>query len=180
MASRITLLLAGLSLGLASSASGQDGGPNRSGFTGEVGIGAAYVWEEGVARGNFGVAPISVSLGGFVTPDFAILMRAAAGVGLKDSATEGELVGVYGGQLQFWATDHLVIGLGGGVALYDEFIDSSRGQNNALGVGGSLRLGYSFWAGESATVRIATEALPVVIDGEFFLAQSLVLEWQGY
>lgn len=161
-------------------------GPLRRGFTGELGLGASMLAERAEDKVRFGVAPLSVGVGGFLNDDLALLLRWSGATSFRMEPQDGgeELVASFLGQvgpsLQYFAGDHLMLGLGAGVAVYTRDVDFSEVYTGFVG---SARIGVAFWNGRSATLRISTEALPaIVFDGKPFFqyGQTLALEWQGF
>lgn len=157
--------------------------PNRDGFTGEIGIGASYLIEPPDEDVTFGVAPLSFSLGGFLSRDVALLLRATGATAFRDGV-DGEFqatfLGNYGAQLQFWAGDHLMIAVGGGLAVSSTPVNEDPGGETLLGGGVTARIGYALWSGRNNAIRISTEILPSWIKGDFYFGQTLVFEWQAY
>lgn len=160
--------------------------PVRSGFTGEIGLGASFISETAEDRIHFGITPLSIGVGGFLDQDTALLLRwSGAGAIRNEPNVDGDnyvssLLGQVGPHLQFFLNDTFMLGLGAGVAVYTRDVEF---EDVYTGFVGSVRLGLAFWNGHSATLRITTEALPaVVFDGKAFFqyGQTLSLEWQGF
>lgn len=147
----------------------------REGFTAELGIGFGVQTLEPDFELEPGLAPLSLSLGVFLTQDVALLGRISGTVLFDEEST---LLAFYGGQLQFWLDDRWIVAVGAGAAAYGE---TQKTDNDvSWGVGFTVRAGYSLWAGQRNAVRLAVEALPAVIDDRFHHAQMLILEWQAH
>jgi hypothetical protein len=161
--------------------------PLRQGFTLELGLGAALTHVSvtgGEAKTSFGLAPLSLSLGGFLTPDVALLAR-IAGTSYFDKGASGDTTqfasGFYGAHLQYWVDDRFMLSGGPGFMLFGENSFISAGAKKPLtGYGASVRAAYAFYAGTHHALRIALEAFPAKYEEAFVLGTALNFEWQYY
>lgn len=164
-------------------------GPHRQGFTLELGLGAAMThtvhdsYYGGGSNTGFGIAPLSLSVGGFVSPKVALLARIA---GTSSFETRGDSTaqmvnGFYGAHVQYWISDEVMISGGPGLTI--------RGQNSWIGptghdletgYGASVRVAYSFFNAKHHSVRFAVEAFPSVYKHDVVLGTALNLEWQYF
>ncbi len=160
--------------------------PRRHGFTMELGIGAALTHvapEIGPSQTSFGLAPLSLSLGGFVSPDVAILAR-LAGTSYFDTAPDGTSTqyvnGYYGIHVQYWVNDRVMLSAGPGLALFGENAFFAPSKSPHVGYGASLRAGYALLAIEHHALRVSIEAFPAKFDTGFVFGSALNLEWQYF
>jgi hypothetical protein len=165
--------------------------PDRSGFTVEAHLGISNVIDSPDTGGSvnaFGIAPIGVGLGGFITPDFALLARiTGASMYAKVYDQEEQLglnfLGIVG---QYWPADQVMLSAGAGAATFAPNLlltNMSKEQVEAFsrsGYGFSLRGGYSFGVWESHSLRVSAEVLPAVFDESFVVGSSVIVEYQYY
>jgi hypothetical protein len=162
--------------------------PHREGFTLDLGLGLGYTNVAADPGGvqNFGLAPLSISLGGFLSRDVALAFRAAGTSYFRDAPRSGirqVINGFYGGIVQVWPSDDIMIRGGAGLAIY--------GDNPGLG-GGGLLGGYGFDAGfgyafanfTHHSLRIAFDVFPSYYEkfptSGLVVGSALNLEWQYY
>jgi hypothetical protein len=170
--------------------------PNRSGFTLEVGVGGALtVVNDDVADFSFssngpsmesvhtrtrawgGVAPLSISIGGFVTERVALLFRASGTAYFKYSANDAYTNSFYGPAVQVWANDRFMWSAGLGLGLHGESPLTGTGGMD-LGLAASLRAGYAFFLSDWHLARVGLELVPGVFDGTRTLGAAATLDWQ--
>jgi hypothetical protein len=170
--------------------------PHRSGFTFELGLGAALtlvnddVWD--ISRGGTGpdvetkhtltkawggVAPLSFGLGGFVTENVALLFRAAGTSYFKYDASDVYANAVYGPAVQVWTSDRFFWGAALGLGIHGES-SLSGGGGGDLGVAAELRAGYAFFASDWQVLRVGGALVPGVYDGTRTLGVAATLDWQ--
>lgn len=159
-----------------------DDQPLRQGFTMELGIGIAntYVSADGASSGksNVGLAPLSLSLGGFASPDVAILFRLA---GTSYFERDTQIVnGFYGVHVQYWVNDHVMLSGGPGFTLFGQnalFHGTSKPEG---GYGASFRVAVAPLATKHHSLRIAAEVFPSKYEHGVVVGSALNLEWQYY
>jgi hypothetical protein len=154
------------------------------GFTLELGIGGALTHirpDVGTASSTrFGVAPLSIGIGEFVTPRIALLARIASTSFFEDRG-EGGIAGVYavlyGVHLQYWVSDRLMVSGGPGAMVFGEnpFFGLSRSQT---GVGASVRVGYALAALRHHSLRVAAEVFPAWYEHSLTFGTAFNFEWQ--
>lgn len=162
--------------------------PHHQGFTLELGLGAAMTNltpTSGQSQSQFGLAPLSLSLGGFVTKDVAFLVRAAGSSYFEKNkltgGTDQYVNGFYGAHVQYWFNDELMISAGPGVAVFgrNRFL-SGPATEAVVGYGASVRIGYAFATMKHHAFRIAYEAFPSKYDDKFVFGSAINLEWQYF
>ncbi len=172
----------------ASASGGVTNTPHHEGFTMELGLGASLmnVAPEGniPSETKFGLAPLSVSLGAFVSPKVAILAR-AAGTSFFAKNGYGESTqfasSFYGAHIQYWINDDLMISGGPGVMVYGENpFFGHNATDPVVGYGLSARVAYAFVSAKHHSVRLALEAFPAKYDKAFVFGSALNLEWQYF
>lgn len=170
--------------------------PHRSGFTLEVGLGGALTLvNDDVAdvtragNGQYmaslhtrtrawgGVAPLSISVGGFVSERVALLFRASGTAYFKYSANNAYANSFYGPAVQFWVNDRFMWSAGLGLGLHGESPLTGTGGMDP-GVAASLRAGYAFFVSDWHLMRVGLELVPGVFDGTRTLGAAATLDWQ--
>lgn len=161
-------------------------GPLRQGFTLELGLGAALTHvspDGGTSETKFGIAPLSMSLGGFITPDIALLAR-AAGTSYFDKGTSGDtsqfVSAFYGAHLQYWFTDRFMMSAGPGFMLFGENAFLAPSKKPVTGYGASVRAGYAVLAIKHHVLRFAVELFPAHFKDATVLGSALNFEWQYF
>ena len=152
-------------------------GPERSGFTMEVGTGVSQVvvMQDHRSSSQLSVDPLSISLGAFVTPRLAIMAR-MAGAGMGQGRALGAFYGVV---VQYWLLPDLFVGAGAGAALVRPAYDV-EGPPPALrwGLGAEARIGYSFATFKHHSLATTLEVFPSVLGDATSMATTLNLQWQ--
>lgn len=174
--------VAACALGVSTPAAAEE--PKREGFTLEVGIGGAVTTirpDAGDAYTRGGLAPLSLSLGGFLTPEVALMAR-FAGTSLFETFG-GETLQLtnafYGVALQYWPIDELFLGAGFGFAVFDD--NPFSGGNRVLaetGVGLTARLGWSFITLRHHSVAFVYELYPTFYDGTTVIGNAFIIQYQ--
>ncbi|MDF3071320.1 MAG: hypothetical protein K0R38_6921 [Polyangiaceae bacterium] len=184
---------AGLSIGLCCSAGRAEAAPRHQGFTGDLGIGVSlmnvpsfstscgpYGGCTPVPRSShFGLAPLSLSLGGFITPRVALLARAAGTSYFEDGTQMTH--NFYGIIAEVWPIDEIFVSGGVGLGLYGPNPLFSRSSREAVG-GWALdfRIGAALAQGTNHDFTLALEAIPGFYDGETVQGFALVGAWKWY
>lgn len=165
--------------------------PDRSGFTIEAHLGISNVTDTAPSGGSdsgIGVSPLGLGLGGFITPDFALMARmTGASMFAKVNDSDEQLgLNFYGFAGQYWPTDQVMLSAGAGATIYSPNPLSTNLSDAAVegltrtGWGASLRAGYSFGVWQHHSLRASAEFLPSVLDDTFVLGSSIILEYQYY
>lgn len=158
----------------------------RSGFTSELGLGIAHTSvsnEGGGGVSKIGLAPLSFSLGGFVTPDLAIMGR-AAGTSFFGEDRNGKLVQTgnlfYGVVMQGWLSESFFVGGGVGYMIYGLNPLISPNARMVAGWGLTARGGWSFASTRHHSFDLVLELFPSFYDGAKVFGTALNLEWQYF
>jgi hypothetical protein len=157
---------------------------DRSGFTLELGIGLAQTHIEpdgGESRGELGLAPLSISLGGFVSDRFAVMGRAAGTSYFKDAGDETLQFtsGFYGLVGEYWFNDRVFTSAGVGLATFGlNPLTSAKDYDPETGLGFALRGGYSFFTSEDHSLRASLELFPSFFDDATTVGTAATFEWQ--
>lgn len=178
--------------------------PDRKGFTLELGLGASYttVAGAGAIDGGFGLAPLSLSVGGFVSKRVAIAARMAGTSFFEDLSTyrngrvsrESQQVanGYFGPVLQVFLNDYIFLGGGAGLAvLYVNPLatTSSRVPDPVLGFALTARAGFGFFAKRHHWLGVVLEAYPAFYErndggdtsnSRAAFGTAAILQWQYY
>jgi hypothetical protein len=168
--------------------------PRHEGFTGDLGIGVSLMSVPGPRlycerdacspsrlprSSHFGLAPLSLSLGGYITPRVALLARAAGTSYFED----GEQIGhnFYGVLAEIWPIDEVFISGGVGFGIYGPnplFSGSSR--NSVGGWALDVRVGAALAQGTNHDFTLALEAIPGFYNGYTVQGFALVGAWKWY
>lgn len=153
--------------------------PTRSGFTMELSLGVGHLRVPVADFSQFGLAGLSLSLGGFLSPDLALMFR-ATGVAVPEAGGTIVSVGALG-VLQYWATDRLTLsgGLGLSQVSVNSAFDSTIARSNK-GFAINFRIGYALAQFTHHSLGLTYEITPAWIDGESVLMQGLALNWQWH
>jgi len=183
-----------VSLGVAGSAGAK---PRHDGFTGDLGLGISLmlVPRHSVCRSStpdgcagfegdrtdteLGLAPLSLSLGAFVSPKVAILAR-AAGASYFDRGDQ-IVHNFYGAIVEVWPNDYVYVSGGVGFALFGENPFLSGG--NAYLEGGwalDVRAGVALAQGTNHDFTLSIEAIPGFYEDETVVGFGLVGAWKWY
>jgi hypothetical protein len=158
------------------------------GFTMEIGIGAAYTSASSSVSSHehqaFGLAPISLSLGGFLGPDLALVFRAAGTSYFRDANTRAGfdqvVTGFYGAVLQYWPSSSVFIGGGIGAAIYgtNPLIRSTHKFIEG-GFGTTARVGWVFATMQDKyAFSLVFEGFPTFTKDSTVVGSALNLQWQ--
>ncbi|HEX8795775.1 MAG TPA: hypothetical protein VF765_32720 [Polyangiaceae bacterium] len=162
-------------------------GPHRHGFTLELGIGVggtdvSYGSNSAGPRyggGGPGLSGLSLSLGGYITPDIAIVARAAGTSYWSDfgQGTKQIVSGVYGASVIGWIGDFYLSG-GPGLAV---FVPADAVSVDLMeGFGLDLRAGYAFLDTKHNALTLGLEALPAFYSGTTVVGGALNFEWHYF
>jgi len=166
------------------------GNARHRGFTFELGLGASYTYVNGSTgdrykASHFGYSPLSVSVGGFLTPTFALALR-SSGAGhfprnFKDSASTS-FIGVTG---QYFVSSDLFVSAGVGLGLMSKsrnWFESDSSTNYQAGLAFSGRIGYAFARSKPGknqnTFSVFAEAIPGFYRSNTALTSIVGLQWQ--
>jgi len=108
--------------------------PTRGGFTILVNMGIGVQNDTYVEESAVGLAGANVGIGGFVTPKLAVLGR-FSGTNVNYDRF-GQVSGVVGATLQYWATDRFIVEGGAGIGYWTAEGDSETGFGLIVGASG--------------------------------------------
>ena len=163
----------------------------RHGFTMELGLGMSRTGTRSEVDGRdhsaFGLAPLSLGLGGFLTPHLALIGRAAGTSYFREDprGTSYQTVsGFYGPTLQYWPTERLFVGGGVGLAVLaaDLYKDASKDVRFLeTGFGLNARAGWAFLLpGTHHAFTLSVDAFGSRFDKSNTLATAMNLGWQFF
>ena len=172
--------------------------PQRQGFTGDLGLGLAFTSvpqdsislscdvtggcissEEESCALEIGLAPLSLSLGGFLSPSAALLFR----IGSTSYFKNGDQIvhGFYGPILELWLHERFYASGGVGLGLFGpNTLLSSGSQDVEAGVALDLRAGAALINGTDHDLTLSLEVIPGFYDGEVVIGSALVVAWKWY
>lgn len=145
----------------------------RQGFTMEIGLGASFMTRTDevnrVEDDKFGLAPLSIGLGAWLSRDVAVTFRMSGTSLFQDrgGGTEQVVLGFYGTSLQYYVTDKVYLGGGVGLGLLAGLplgLDFNRNRDAFVpraGVAGSLRTGVAFFSNKRNQVSLTGEVVPL-------------------
>lgn len=135
-------------------------------------------------RSDLGLAPLSLNLGGFLSPRVALMARmAGTSVFREDARNKAYQVvnGFYGPSVQYWATDSLFLGGGVGLAVLatNPLMSVSRENRfTEVGVGANARLGWAFALPGKSAFSLVLDLYGSRFEQSGALASALNIEWQ--
>jgi hypothetical protein len=164
----------------------------RHGFTMELGLGVSQTSVSSDVGGRehsaIGLAPLSVGVGGFLSPRLALIGRAAGTSTFRDDANGKSyqtVNGFYGPTLQYWVTDRFYLGGGAGLAL---LAADPLGPTNNRGIqyieggfGLNARAGFAFaLPGDHHALVLGVDGFGSRFEKSSTVAVALNLGWQFY
>lgn len=173
--------------------------PHHSGFTGDLGLGFAVTFApeyRGTATCSAGpgalcsissekrhpakpgLAPLSLSLGGFATPKVAILAR-VSGVSYFESGDQISST-FYGGIVELWPLDEIYVSGGVGFALTGGNPFFNRNATQTAGWALDFRVGSALVQGTNHDFTLSLEVIPGFYDGEVITGGAVVGAWKWY
>lgn len=161
----------------------------RSGFTMELGLGGAFTHVDADPRvepAKFGLAPLSLGLGGFFSRNVALTFR-ATGSSLfqnRGGSTEQVLVGSYGPSLQIYVSENVFIGGGAGLGVLYGNPSSKLPLGvepiREIGFAGHTRVGWAFYTSKAHQLSIYTDAIYARAGDASATGVTLCLGWQYF
>ena len=130
-------------------------------------------------QAKFGLAPLSLSLGGFLNRHIALLFRAAGTSYFEDD--DQVVHSFYGPVVEWWPAERFFLGGGIGFALFGEnpLIDSGGGDLEG-GWALDLRVGTALVGGTHHDVTLSLEAIPGFYEDDVVTGFGLVGAWKWY
>ena len=160
--SRLTQLVAlsAIMIGVTAGNAIAQTSPDRSGFTLLVNLGAGIQHDKGIEETGVGVGGVNFGIGGFATPNLAILARYSGTSVSYDTAVGdiGRISGVFAPTLQYWAGDRVYLegGVGAGVWVAEDESNS--------GLGLILGAGFTVWNRGKHNLQLGFEYAPAFTD----------------
>jgi hypothetical protein len=158
---------------VTSSAHAQEG-PDRSGFTLMLNIGAGLQDDGAAAESSTGLAGLNLGIGGFVNERTAVWFRVSGTVASYDIGI-GEISqtsGFGGPAVQYWVNERFALEGGLGLGFWDV-----EGENDS-GLGALLGVAYTFWSNGGHSLNLGLEYAPAFTDPETVHNYGLVFGWQ--
>lgn len=154
----------------------------------ELGLGGSFanIESDRSSEQKFGLAPLSLSLGGFINREFAIMFRATGSsiFGSERGQTTQALIGFYGPAVQYYPNDRFYIGAGVGLGLYATNNPALATPTSPAFIQGGLafdaRVGFVLVASKAHQLSIYTEAIPAKFDEATAVGLNLALGYQFY
>lgn len=160
-------------------------GPRREGFTLELGLGLGITHlgiEGGDSETNVGLAPLSLSLGGFLSEDLALMARMAGTSWFEDIGNDTVQIGsyFYGVALQYWLSDEAFLGGGVGYGLLADnpFFSSDDSFESEGGLAFTLRAGYAVYTSRNHALGFTLELFPEFFDNARTFGTAINFQWQ--
>lgn len=168
-------------------------GPERKGVTFEAGIGASLTSlgdaaGAGVSGSRFGLAPLNLALGGFLTRDVALSFRITGTSVFHDSlggGTRQMVLGFYGPSLQVFLSDDVFVSGGIGLGLLADN-PLLRGRSDSpspkplVGLAGNARIGWNLFTTKDVALLTYAEVTPARVEDVNALGFALGLGFQAY
>ena len=172
--------------------------PRREGFTGDLGLGFALtsvpvrsisvtgisgpvVMTEQVETRELkvGFSPLSLSLGGFLSSDVALLFR-AAGTSYFDEGDQF-VHNFYGPVVEIWPIDRLYLGGGAGLAVFGPNpLTSNSDADSQTGWALDFRVGFALINSENHDLTLSVEVIPGFYEEDAVQGYALVAAWKWY
>ena len=134
--------------------------PDRGGFTFLANLGAGIQHDTAIEETGVGVGGVNFGIGGFVTPNLAILGRYSGTSVSYDTPVGdiGQISGVFAPTLQYWAGDKVYLegGVGAGVWVAEDESNS--------GLGLILGAGFTVWNRGKHNLQLGVEYAPAFTD----------------
>jgi hypothetical protein len=159
------------------------------GFTIEVGLGISFMSSSSsqpfADHSAIGLAPLSLSLGGFLSPQFALMGR-IAGTSFFRETVDGRTYQIgntfVGPELQWWPSERIFLAGGVGLGLYgtNALQDVPKDyQFNESGLGFDARAGWVFAVGgKQHAFGLVAEFVPTFTKQSTVMGSALNLQWQ--
>jgi hypothetical protein len=162
-------------------------GPDRSGFTILLTLGLGLQSGEYVVEGyeysfvpeyssgsEIGLGGLNLGIGGFVSPDLAVMFRISGTNVQYESASDnrwdtGVVSGVGGVSVQYWINDAINLegGFGYGIASVEP--PGTEKRTDKTGYGFIVGAGFSFFHRGKTSLQAGVEYAPVILDGGKFV-----------
>jgi hypothetical protein len=129
----------------------------------------------------FGYSGVNLGLGGFLSPQFALMFRASSTSFVKnDDLWSSSFVG---GVLQFWPSDLVYVSAGPGIGVLsrNQFLSSSGSSQTRTGFALSLRAGIAVANYRHNSLRIGAETIASFLEDHYkAVGTGVDFEWQYF
>jgi hypothetical protein len=132
-----------------------------------------------VSETRFGLAPLSIGIGGFLAPQVALLFRIS---GTSFFENDEQWTNTFiGGAVQYWPADLVFVGAGVGFATFGKNVWLTRNRADTLtGYGFSARAGISVGNWTHHNLRLSVEVIPSFYESTRVLGSAVAFEWQYF
>jgi hypothetical protein len=159
--------------------------PRRDGFTLELGLGLGITHldpDSGDGDTSVGLAPLSLSLGGFLTEDLSLVARMAGTSWFEDIEGDTFQIGsyFYGAALQYWLNDAGFVGGGVGFGLLaaNPWFSGRSGIDSEGGLMLTVRGGYAFYTSRDHWLGFTLELFPGFFENANTMGVAINFQWQ--
>ena len=159
--------------------------PRREGFTLELGLGLGitHVAPDGFdSETNVGLAPLSLSLGGFISSEVSLMARMAGTSWFEDLGPEDAQIGsyFYGIAMQYWPSDAAFVGggIGYGLLALNPFFSSDLDVESEGGLIFTARGGYAVYTSRHHWLGFTLELFPAFYDNTTVIGTAINFQWQ--
>jgi hypothetical protein len=159
--------------------------PRREGFTLELGLGLGITRVAVESLGsevNVGLAPLSLSLGGFLSSDLALMARMAGTSWFEEVGDGDAQIGAYfyGIALQYYLSDAGFVGggVGYGLLALNPFFSRSASYESEGGLAFTVRGGYAVYTSRNHWLGFTLELFPEFFDNVTTLGTAINFQWQ--
>ena len=186
----LVLALAGAGAAHAQAADEAVDGPQRDGFTVELGGGVGFTRvyatdgtpEPGKWLGG-GLSGIDVGFGWFVSPTFAAMFRFSANTGWQELPTTNHIrahaLWAVGGQ--WWLQDKVFLGAGFGFATVGGQDQEGLNDESTVGLGASARGGLAISKPEDSVWTVSAQIdASLLLDNRRAVTVTALLSWQSF
>jgi hypothetical protein len=128
---------------------------------------------------KFGLAPLSLSLGGFLTPKLALLFRAAGTSYFVGNAQY--LDAFYGGVVEYWPHDRFFFGGGPGIGYFgvNPLVSSgASGSETAFAL--DARAGVALINGRDHDLTLSLEGTSGFFADDTLFSAAFLVAWKWY
>jgi hypothetical protein len=153
-------------------------GPQRDGVTVGLDLGLGFTnvsADGGGSDSEGGLSGLNISLGGFISPTMAILVR-ISGTTFDGGFDQTFISGFLGGTVQAWVAPRVFVGGGAGIGI----LTCSDCEDSETGLAVTGRAGFEISQGRSSGFHIAAEITPGFYDGGRVTSIGLQIGWQHY
>jgi hypothetical protein len=153
-----------------------DDAPDRHGFTMILTLGLGYqtLASDYGHRSEVGLGGLNIGLGGFLTPNLALMFR-LSGTNVDYDGVRC-VSGTGGIAVQYWVSDYL--NLEGGVGMGIGVLDDGLSEGSDSGLGLIAAIGVPFWHSTGHSLQVGLEFAPVFLDEVQIYNVGINFGWQ--